>query len=149
VSARHLRAARSTDAGSVGRIVSEFIDTTDWMPRIHTRAEDIGFAGILIDRGWVTVAEAEGVIAGFVARDGQMLQALYVSAVTRRQGVGSALLSSMQAQSDALALWTFQANTAAQAFYAAHGFVSVEQTDGSRNDEGLPDMRMTWKREAA
>ena len=45
------------DAGAVGRILSEFIDTSDWMPLLHSRAEDIGFAGTMIDRGWVRVFE--------------------------------------------------------------------------------------------
>ena len=64
-----LRKARSTDAGAVGAILSEFIDTTDWMPRIHTRAEDLAHAGALIARGWVTVAERDGNVLGFAAQD--------------------------------------------------------------------------------
>ncbi|WP_420013562.1 N-acetyltransferase family protein [Tateyamaria sp.] len=144
-----LRAARSTDAGAVGAILSAFIDDTAWMPRVHTRAEDLSFAGDMIDRGWVTVAEANARVAGFAARDGAEVHALYLAAGARRQGIGSALLRAMQAQVDALNLWTFQANQGAQAFYAAHGFVPAETTDGAGNDQGLPDLRMTWKREAA
>ncbi|CAN0252918.1 unnamed protein product [Chrysoparadoxa australica] len=144
-----LRAARSTDAGAVGAILSAFIDDTDWMPRVHTRAEDLSFAGLMIERGWVHVAEIGAQVAGFVARDGAMIHALYVAAATRGQGIGAALLRHMQAQTDALDLWTFQANEHAQRFYAAHGFAGVETSDGARNDEGVPDMRMTWKREAA
>ncbi len=145
----HLRAARSTDAGTVGGILSEFIDDTDWMPRIHTRAEDIGFAGSLIDRGWVTVSEYANCVTGFLACDGKTVQALYVTAAARRQGVGSALLRHAQTRWAALSLWTFQANTEARAFYAAHGFAEAEHTDGARNDEGLPDVRFEWKRETA
>lgn len=144
-----LRAARSTDAGSVGAILSEFIDDTPWMPRVHTRAEDLCFAGEMIDMGWVTVAETPGRVAGFVALKGTMIHALYVAAAAREQGVGSALLRAMQAHAQALNLWTFQANENAQRFYAAHGFVPIETTDGQGNDEGLPDIRMSWKREAA
>ncbi|MEL6885183.1 MAG: GNAT family N-acetyltransferase [Pseudomonadota bacterium] len=142
----HLRPARSTDAGAVGGILSAFIDGTDWMPRIHTRAEDIGFAGHMIDKGWVTVAEDEGV-AGFLARAGGDIQALYIAPSAQGQGCGSCLLKDAQAHSDALSLWTFQANTGAQAFYVRHGFAEVERTDGARNDEGLPDIRMTWQKE--
>ena len=46
-----IRVAHPLDAGAVVRILSEFIDTTDWMPRLHSRAEDLGFAGTMIDRG--------------------------------------------------------------------------------------------------
>ncbi|WP_299141516.1 GNAT family N-acetyltransferase [uncultured Tateyamaria sp.] len=145
----HIRPARSTDAGAVGGILSAFVDETPWMPRLHTRAEDIGFAGQMIDRGWVDVAETGGSVAGFAACDGETLHALYVTAAARRQGHGQALLLRVLDGCDRLTLWTFQANTGAQAFYAAHGFAEVERTDGAGNDEGLPDIKFIWKRETA
>ncbi len=148
MSAVHLRPARSTDAGKVGGILSEFIDTTTWMPRIHTRAEDIGFAGHMIEKGWVTVAEDAGQISGFVALDHEDIQSLYIAARARRSGIGSALIAALKEKAARLSLWTFQANTDAQAFYMRHGFETVEETDGAGNDEGLPDMRMEWKRGA-
>ncbi len=43
-----------------------------------------------------------------------------------------------------LALWTFQTNTRAQAFYTRHGFTEVRRTDGSANEEKAPDVRMVW-----
>lgn len=144
-----LRPARSTDAGTVGAILSEFIDTTDWMPRDHSRAQDIGFAGQMIKRGWVTVAETGGQVAGFAAREAHNIHALYVAAQARRAGIGSALIGALKERADRLSLWTFQANVEAQAFYLAHGFVMVEETAGAGNDEGLPDMRMEWTRGAS
>ena len=144
-----LRHARSTDAGKVGAILSEFIDTTPWMPRLHSRAEDVGFAALMIDRGWVIVAHDARQVTGFAARDGDEVHALYVAGNARRKGVGSALVRACQADVDRLSLWTFQANTTAQAFYAHHGFSQREHTDGSRNDEGLPDIRFEWTKEPA
>jgi hypothetical protein len=44
-----------------------------------------------------------------------------------------------------LQLWTFQRNTAARRFYGRLGFVAVEQTDGSRNEEDEPDVRYRWQ----
>lgn len=143
-----LRAARSTDAGSVGEILSEFVDTTDWIPRLHSRAQDIGHAGSMIARGWVTVAEQAGRVVGFAAAEGTDLDALYVAQDARGQGIGTALLAHVQAQRDSLELWTFQANAPAQDFYLKHGFSEVTRTDGSANDEHLPDIRYAWKREA-
>ncbi len=142
----HLRPARSTDAGRTGAILSAFIDGTDWMPRIHTRAQDLSFAADMIDRGWVRVAEGDGQVIGFSAREGEYVHALYVDPAARRQGCGSALLSALQQDCSALSLWTFQANLSAQAFYARHGFREMERSDGARNDEGLPDMRLQWER---
>ena len=143
-----LRAARSTDAGAVGGILSEFIDTTDWMPRIHTRAEDLSFAGMMIARNWVTVAEEEGAVQGFAACDGADLNALYVAGHARRRGIGSALLSTLKESRKMLELWTFQRNTQAQKFYIRHGFIEIERSDGARNDEKLHDVRYVWNREA-
>lgn len=144
-----LRAATPLDAGAVGAILSGFIDDTHWMPRLHSRAEDIGFAGMMIDRGWVRVALREGAVVGFLAREAGEVHALYVAQAAQRSGVGAALLGAAQAEVDALRLWTFQANADAQAFYAAFGFREVRRSDGSRNDEGLPDIELVWDREAA
>ncbi len=142
----HLRAARSTDAGRSGAILSAFIDDTEWMPRVHTRAEDLSFAGDMIERGWITVAERDGVVVGFSARDAQIVHALYVDPRAQGQGCGAELLSAMQADVPQLTLWTFQANQRALAFYRRHGFEEMERTDGSGNDEGLPDIRLRWER---
>ncbi|MBY5931808.1 GNAT family N-acetyltransferase [Tateyamaria omphalii] len=145
----YLRPAKPTDAGAVGAILSGFIDGTTWMPRIHTRAEDLSFAGHMIERGWVTVAEQGGQIRAFSARNGADVHALYVDARAQGQGIGADLLAEMQAASDHLTLWTFETNTGAQRFYLRHGFVEVERTDGARNDEGLPDIRYDWHKEGA
>lgn len=139
-----IRPARPTDAGKVGAILSNFIDTTPWMPRVYSRAQDIGFAGMMIDRGWVRVAENRAGVVGFLAREGDMIQALYVIENARGQGVGHALLQDTCDQQKRLTLWTFQANTRAQDFYLKHAFHEVERTDGSGNDEGLPDIRYEW-----
>ena len=141
-----LRAARTTDAGRVGDILSAFIDDTPWMPRIHSRAQDLGFAADLIDRGWVSVALAGEQVAGFAARDGETVHALYISERMWGRGLGTMLVHQMQAAEDRLSLWTFQANTRAQEFYAHLGFQEIERTDGAGNDEGLPDIRMEWSR---
>lgn len=141
-----LRPARSTDAGRTGTILSGFIDQTSWMPRVHTRAQDVAFAADMIDRGWVTVAEQDDQVVGFSARDGATVHALYVDMNLRGQGIGRQLLQDMQAKESTLSLWTFQANTPAQTFYAQYGFTEVERTDGAGNDEQLPDIRLLWKR---
>ncbi|MBD3662324.1 GNAT family N-acetyltransferase [Sulfitobacter aestuariivivens] len=143
-----LRTARSTDAGAVGAILSEFIDTTDWMPRVHSRAEDLAHAGTMIERGWVTVAETASGVVGFAACNGEDLNALYVQRAARDQGVGSALVRHLQSCEPFLQLWTFVANEGAHRFYARHGFAEVTRTDGAGNDEKLPDIRFEWRKGA-
>ena len=41
-------------------------------------------------------------------------------------------------------LWVFESNRRAQAFYERHGFVAVERTDGTGNEEQEPDIRYAW-----
>ncbi|WP_299655238.1 GNAT family N-acetyltransferase [uncultured Tateyamaria sp.] len=142
-----LRPAQPTDAGAVGAILSAFIDGTDWMPRIHTRAEDLSFAGYMIEQGWVTVAEKAGQVCAFSALNGPEVHSLYVAEGAQGQGIGANLLADMQEATDHLTLWTFQANTGAQRFYLRHGFTEAERTDGARNDEGLPDIRYDWHKD--
>ncbi|MGR3494436.1 N-acetyltransferase family protein [Citreimonas sp.] len=141
-----LRPARTTDAGAVGAILSEFIDTTDWMPRVHTRAQDLAHAAMLIERGWVTVADA-GHVVGFIARDGAEIHALYITGPSRGRGVGARVRSAALARPSRLGLWTFAANDRAQRFYERAGFRPAGGTQGD-NDEGLPDIRYLWERPA-
>jgi ribosomal protein S18 acetylase RimI-like enzyme len=143
-----LRPARSTDAGKVGAILSAFVDGTDWMPRLHSRAEDVAWAGVMIDRGWVTVAEDDnGQVAGFIASEGGFIHALYVAPGPRR-GIGRTLLDAAKTKADRLELWTFSANAQARRFYERQGFAEVETSDGAGNDEGLPDVRLVWHKES-
>lgn len=141
-----LRAARALDAGAVGAILSEFVDATPWLPRIHSRAEDLAHAARMIDLGWVTLADQGGKIVGFLGRNIADLNALYVTSDARDDGVGSALIRNAQAQSATLKLWTFQANESAQRFYRRHGFCETQRTDGAGSDEGLPDIHFAWNR---
>lgn len=141
------RQATPLDAGAVGAILSGFVDDTPWMPRIHTRAEDVAHAGDLIGRGWVTVAEQTAKAVGFMARADDTIHALYLVPQVQRRGIGSALLQGAMRQAHRLELWTFQANDGAQRFYHRHGFRAVQQTDGAGNDEGLPDIRFVWERQ--
>ena len=41
-------------------------------------------------------------------------------------------------------LWVFETNTPARGFYARHGLVELERTDGAGNEEKQPDIRMAW-----
>ena len=47
-----LRPAQPLDAGAVGGIMSDFARDTNWLPRIHTAAEDIAHADAMIARGF-------------------------------------------------------------------------------------------------
>ena len=135
-----VRRATPEDAPAMAAILSDWIDATEWMPRLHTREEDAAFCASLVPDAWVA-GEREAFMA---LRDGE-IPALYVAEGVRRQGHGRALLDHAKALSPALSLWTFRANAPARAFYAAQGFEEAARTEGE-NEERLPDIRLTWRR---
>nr|WP_146344495.1 GNAT family N-acetyltransferase [Phaeobacter marinintestinus] len=145
----NVRPARSTDAGSLGDILYDFQRDTEWMPDLYTGAETIAFCGTMIERGWVTVAEVDDQIAGFLARDGEEIVALYLSPDIGRRGVGRQLLNAAKQAVKRLELHTFEANEGAQRFYLRQGFVEKARGDGSDNEENLPDITYVWTQEEA
>lgn len=93
---------------------------------------------------WVAAAAGDEPVAVMALHEGWVDQ-LYVLAEWSGQGIGSQLLERAKQQSPAgLQLWTFVSNEPARGFYERHGFVVEEQTDGSGNEEGEPDLRMVW-----
>jgi ribosomal protein S18 acetylase RimI-like enzyme len=150
VSPVSFRAAGAADAGSVaalhadswrrfyrGAYADAFLDgdvladrLAVWSGRLATPGPDS-----------VTIlAEADGEIAGFVhlvldddERWGSLVDNLHVSHARQRHGLGSALMArAAQAVVDrcttgSMYLWVLEQNTAAQAFYAAHGGRSAER----------------------
>ena len=144
-----LRPARSTDAGKTGAILWAFGSDTPWMPVLHTGAEAASFCGTMAERGWMTVAEQEGRVVGFLARHDEEINALYVAAGHRGEGIGQQLLDHAKTLSDRLCLWTFVANAGAQRFYLREGFTETTRTDGAGNEENLPDIAYMWTKETA
>lgn len=95
------------------------------------------------DETWV--AEVDGVPVGYARTTPGWLDDLYVQPAHQGAGVGRALLELVTARQPAgFCLWVFEANTPARAFYARHGLVELERTDGEANEEHQPDIRVVW-----
>ena len=139
--------AAAADGEAIALILSNWIDETSWMPRIHTREQDQAYGAWLIEVTDVSVASAEGAVIGFLSRQEREIQALYLAPTARGQGIGRKLLGFAKEHSDSLGLWTFQANMRARRFYAQNEFVEDQMTDGLGNDEGLADVHMSWVRD--
>jgi GNAT superfamily N-acetyltransferase len=93
---------------------------------------------------WVAVADRQ--VVGLLVLDGSTISQLYLDPLWRGRGLGGRLVALAKRRRPAgLELWTFQVNGPAQRFYARHGFVAVEQTDGSGNEEREPDVRYMWR----
>lgn len=93
----------------------------------------------------VWVAESPSGMLGYAELKGDWLDDLYVVPSAQRQGVGSLLLDLVRSlRPDGFALWVFADNAPARAFYAGHGLLELETTDGSENQERAPDVRLVW-----
>ncbi|SPF77347.1 hypothetical protein ALP8811_02374 [Aliiroseovarius pelagivivens] len=138
--------ANTSDVPAIANILTGWNASTHWMPRVHSRASEKGFAQMLVDNGWTLVARNDERLLGFLSRDKRKIHALYVSVHARGGGVGKALLDQAKQASDSLSLYTFQDNDGAQRFYLREGFSEVFRTDGAGNDEGLPDICYEWRR---
>ena len=118
-----------------------------WLPVIHSPDEELAFfRDQVLPNETVIVADNMGQVPGFAAYTPGWLNHLYLAPDAWRSGIGSQLLRRVQAASSSLQLWTFQRNNTARAFYARFRFEEVEFTDGRRNEEKMPDVRMVWCR---
>jgi GNAT superfamily N-acetyltransferase len=127
--------------------LAAWVAETPWMPDLHSEADHLWFSGHLIEKQQVWIADCRDGI-GFLALNVEEVSALYLPQPLRNQGWGKALLTAVKATQDRLTLWTFQANTDAVRFYQNNGFRVAGFTDGSGNDEKLPDAHLIWERNA-
>ena len=140
-----LRPATGADAEAVATVHLRSRAAAAMPPGIHTDDEVRGWlAGrIAVDDVWV--AEDDGLVVGYARFTPTWLDDLYVLPTYAGRGVGSALLDVVKARRpDGFCLWVFAMNAPARAFYARHGLVELEHTDGSANEERAPDLRMAW-----
>lgn len=93
-------------------------------------------------------AFAAGRLIGHLALLPGWIDHLYVEPEWHGRKIGSALVLLAQREQGELRLYTFQSNTRARDFYKQHGFVLEELTDGSRNEEKMPDCTYHWRRSA-
>jgi GNAT superfamily N-acetyltransferase len=136
----NLRRATADDVTAIAHVsrASRFA-AMPWLPDLHTPDEDRAFFASEVETSHCVVAEVEGRIVGFACERDGWLNHLYVLEEFTGQSIGSALLESVPA---ATQLWAFQRNTRAREFYRQRGWVEVELTDGSGNEEKEPDVRL-------
>jgi GNAT superfamily N-acetyltransferase len=119
------------------------------LPRVKVvRSEQETYAWmreVVFPRRSIRIAELDGDIVGFAARDGAWLEHLYVKVGYTGRTIGSQLLAVVineaRPLTPVLRLHTFQCNEGARRFYERHGFVAVAFGDGTNNEEGEPDVR--------
>lgn len=93
---------------------------------------------------WIAQSQ-EGQMLGILVLDGELLDQLYVDPANLRCGIGSRLVEvAKRERPSGLRVWTFTSNSGAQRFYEYHGFVEVQRTDGSGNEERAPDIQYAY-----
>ena len=117
-----------------------------WLPEIHSAAEVQVYFSQLLESHVCWVAEVEGEVVGFCVLKEGWLDHLYIAPKSQNLGIGTKLLDLAKKRSPAgLELWAFQGNHRARQFYLKNGFIEVEWTDGSSNEEKTPDVRLIWR----
>jgi GNAT superfamily N-acetyltransferase len=142
-----LRSARTQDMEACARILNDWIDEADWMPRVHSHADVVKYYKSVVasDRKSFVVVSGSSTLGFMVLGPDHLVSALYVDRNYRRQGVGQLLLNCAKREfDDKVHLWTFQKNAAALRFFQREGFREINRTDGD-NEEGLPDILLEWQ----
>jgi len=115
-------------------------------PSLHSDEEVRAWVrDVLLPSEEVTVAIVEsrmvGVLAVKRAEGMSWLTQLYLHPSYVAQGIGSKLLAHAIATAPfPIRLYTFQQNAGARRFYERNGFVPIQFTDGSANEERCPDV---------
>jgi GNAT superfamily N-acetyltransferase len=113
---------------------------------VHTDEEVLAWIRrVVIDVLEAWVVTVDDVIVGIMALDDTDIAQLYLDPRWRGRGIGDLLIAHAKSRRPSgLGLWTFQVNAGARRFYERHGFAEVMRTDGARNEEREPDVRLEW-----
>ena len=118
-----------------------------WLPVLYPpESVPLYFRNRVLASEKVLIARDEGQARGFISVKGGWLTHLYVAPPHWGKGVGARLLETARSDLSALQLWVFEGNTRARRFYSQRGFRDCAFTDGQRNEEKMPDVRMVWVR---
>lgn len=141
-----IRTARTSDVPRIATVFREArAAAMPWLPVLHSSSEELEFFGRAVEAhaAYVAVLDDRVVGVAVVDRHEHLLEHLYLDPALRRRGVGTRLLDHARAEHGGpLQLWCFTDNRAARAFYAARGARELYETDGSGNEERLPDVRL-------
>jgi GNAT superfamily N-acetyltransferase len=143
-----IRRASSGDAEAITAVyLASFRGALPQVRLVHTDGEVRAWiAGHVIPALETWVADDDGEVVAMMALEPGWIEQLYVAPGRTGEGIGGQLLAlAKERATGPIDLWTFQVNAGARRFYERNGFVAVEFTDGSGNEEREPDVRYRWE----
>jgi len=143
-----LRRATVTDADAVADVwLRSYAVALPTVRRAHSDDEVRGWIrNVVVPRYETWLAVAEVGVVGMMALRNDWMDQLYLEPQWRGRSIGDRLVELAKRRRPAgLQLWTFQVNSPARRFYERHGFIAVEHTDGTGNEEREPDIRYRWQ----
>lgn len=142
-----IRRAVPPDAAVISNIhIESRAEAMPWLPVIHSpEAVREYFEETVLPNQIVYVACLSGTVVGFVAVMGDWINHLYIAPAFWRNGFGVRLVTVARQDKEQIQLWTFQENLKARAFYQRLGFKEAEFTNGEKNEEKVPDVRLIWR----
>ena len=133
------------DSDDVARVLrASFDERLPWLAGLHTPEEDRAFVRDHLFETCELWGAFGPDLVGMIAFAPGWVEQLYVMPGWQCRGVGRALLDLAKATNSELRLWTFQRNLQARGFYERQGFVTIDETDGSANEEREPDVLYRW-----
>ena len=141
-----IRRARPEDAEAIADVFAASLESLAFLPHLHTVEEHRRFITEVVPLDHeIWVAEEDGRVVGLAALGASTLGHLYVHPDAHGRGIGTALLDkAKELRPDGFTLWTFPQNERACRFYERHGLRAIRFTDGSGNEEKLPDVQYEW-----
>ena len=144
-----LRPAEASDARAIADLYTQArVAAVPLMPpAVHGNEEDRAWFAARLgeDSHEAWVAEADGILLGYVLFTPVWLDHLFLRPDATGQGIGTLLLDLVKSRRPGgFALWVFESNSRARRFYARHGLIELERTDGSGNEEKAPDVKLAW-----
>lgn len=144
-----VRQGQVPDLPSCAAIINDYIDATEWLPRMLDRQAIADmYSPALLDKRTIFVAEDGGDVIGYLSLDhgAGFIHALYVHPATRSNGLGKALLDAAKhARPQGFDLTVFEPNADALRFYIREGLAEVPEGRNTDTDEGVPTLLMRWK----
>ena len=148
-----IREAVIDDLPACAAIINDYIDDTEWLPRVISREEiENLFTAKLLEMRVLLIADVDGEVGGYLSmdKDNGKVSAIYLAPGFRCNGTGKSLIDAAKKRKpDGLNLTVFEPNVHAKRFYEREGFAEAPEERDENTEEGVPTLMMRWEGAAA